>query len=391
MPSGARPSSRWSRAKAAASAAVAQTRPAGPRLAHLVPGRRRPRLLARRGGDVPHRGPEPQHVLGQGPGVGEPERGGQVLGDGGVPDDAGQLLDDPAEDDVPAVAVGEGGAQRVALLQPVTGLDVPGQAVVTAAGVEEEVPVDARGVAQQVPQRHPPADLRVGDPEAGQELRHRGVDAGQALVDQGQHHRGGVGLGHRADLEQRVGGHLHPGALVQHPGGQRGHLAAGQHGQGHARHLVPPGQLLQAWLPAGQVHQGQGTGIRAMRRRVSRPPMRYTSTGPALVGDAAGDRQVEVAGVGAAGHVRRDVGRVGADHRAEPDGRRGDGRDGGHRQAEAERDQHGTERPLTERNHVGCPFACKIVGPTGVVSHRHDGMSAQILPTSRDRWITRLK
>jgi hypothetical protein len=223
---------------------------------HLVPGRRRLWLLARRAGDVAHRGPEPQHVLGKGPGVGEPQRGGQVLGNGGVPDGAGQLFDDPAEDDVPGVAVGEGGAQRVALLQPGAGLDVPGQAVVAAAGVEEEVPVDARGVAQQVPQRHPPADLRVGDPEAGQELRHRGVDAGQALVDQRQHHGGGIGLGHRADLEQRVGGHLHPGALVQHPGGQRGHLTPGQHGQGRARHLVPPDQLVQAWPPASQVHHG---------------------------------------------------------------------------------------------------------------------------------------
>ncbi|HEX4725812.1 MAG TPA: hypothetical protein VH333_25090 [Pseudonocardiaceae bacterium] len=59
--------------------------------------------------------------------------------------------------------------------------------------------------------------IGVGHPEVGQHLDHPGVQPDAALLDQPHQHGRGVGLGDRADLEQRVDGRGRTGAGVRHP------------------------------------------------------------------------------------------------------------------------------------------------------------------------------
>src|ERR1700758_959730 len=92
----------------------------------------------------------PNRFLGQGHSAGQAERPDQALAQGGVPYPAVEHLDDPAEQDEPAVAVGVRRAGRENARSLGELADVALDAVVSAAGVGEDVAVDAAGVREQV-------------------------------------------------------------------------------------------------------------------------------------------------------------------------------------------------------------------------------------------------
>ncbi len=190
-----------------------------------------------------HGGAEAQHVLGQGPGVGEAERLADALAQHVVPALAGQLLQHAPGDAEAGVAVGLGDAQGMVLGQVGAGFDVLLHAVVAAPGVEEQVAVDAAGVGEQMPDRHLLGDLGVGHLELGQHFKHRRVEGEPALLDLLHDQGGGVDLGDRADLEERVGGDVDAGGLVQGAGGELVQFSLVQVRQRRARHLVLGDQL----------------------------------------------------------------------------------------------------------------------------------------------------
>ena len=76
-------------------------------------------------------------------------------------------LDDPAEHAEAGVVVREHLSRREQLWHRAEGRDVLLDAVVTRAGVGEDVAVDAAGVAQQVPDRDLPAGVLDAEPDAG--------------------------------------------------------------------------------------------------------------------------------------------------------------------------------------------------------------------------------
>ena len=111
-----------------------------------------------------------------------------------------------------------------------------------------------RGVREQVPDRDGLAHLRVGDPELRQDLGDGGVEGQLAPLDEHHDLGGGPHLGDRADLEERVGGHLHPGGRVEHAGGELVDLPLVQEGQARAGNLVFGDQLSETGVPSTEIH-----------------------------------------------------------------------------------------------------------------------------------------
>ena len=200
-------------------------------------------------GHVARGGAVQQRLLGQRARTGQAERRKQPLAEHGIPRRTTQDLDQPAQHDVAGVAVGHRRAERVVLLEVRARGDVLLHAVVTTAGVEEEVAVDATGVSQQVPGRHGLGHVDVGDLELGQVLDHRLVEVEQALVDELHDQGRGPHLGDRPDLEQRVGRCLDLSADVEDAVRRVRHLAVGEDRQARAGHAVLVGEQREPLLP----------------------------------------------------------------------------------------------------------------------------------------------
>jgi len=100
-------------------------------------------------------------------------------------------------------------------------------------------------VAQQVPGRHAAGEVGVGDPEVRQVLHDGCVEVEQPFVDETHHQRRRPHLGHRTDLEDRVGGRLDPSLEVEHAGRGAGDAVGHQHGGLGARHVELAGERLQ--------------------------------------------------------------------------------------------------------------------------------------------------
>src|SRR6202034_935591 len=141
------------------------------------------RLVLARAFAVPGGDPVPDRLLGQGDGLGEAERPDQALAQGRIPYPAVEHLDDPPEQDEPAVAVRVRRARREDLCGPAELADVAFDALVPAASIGEDVAVDAAGVREQVADRDLFAGVLAADADAGQDRRNGGIQRHGTLVD----------------------------------------------------------------------------------------------------------------------------------------------------------------------------------------------------------------
>ena len=152
---------------------------------------------------------------------------------------AGEVLHDPAGEDVPGVAVGERRAERMVLYDVLHARDVALDALVAPPGVGEDVAVDPARVGEEVTRRDLLRDGRVRHPEVGQHLRDRGVEVERALVDELHDERRRPDLRDRADLEQRIRRHRHVRGRAENTGGRLGDRPVVEHTERRARHAVP--------------------------------------------------------------------------------------------------------------------------------------------------------
>jgi hypothetical protein len=202
----------------------------------------------------------PTGVLGQGDGVGEAEWLDEPGAQGGLPRAVVEHLDDAAEHDEPAVAVGvrRTGIERA--VQPGQQGDVPLEAVVAAPGVVEDVAVEPAAVGEQVADGHQGGRIVAADAYAGEQVGDRVVVREPALLDQLGRHGRGPGLGDRPDLEDAVGGRAHAGACAQHAVRRDRGGAVVPHPEHRPRDAGPARQVGQAAGPVLLVHGAQPAG-----------------------------------------------------------------------------------------------------------------------------------